>query len=124
MLTGGGVFSSLIIFMATGIFAGVVVNLLHVVVKITKNNFIVIFISDFLCVAISYFIFYMVCLKYYFADIKLYYLACFLMGITFENIFIKNLVANPLNYVYNVFKRKNKIKKELEYDKIKNDKDD
>ena len=106
MLESGGVFSSLIIFMAAGIFAGLVINCFSMLVKLTRSNFIVVFAVDFLSVAISGLIFYIISMKYYYSSLNLYFIICFLTGIIFECIFIKNLVANPIKYVYNKIKKK------------------
>ena len=110
MITTGGVFGSLIIFVAAGIFAGLVCNVIYMTVKLTKNNFIVVFTVDFIATMMCGAILYLICFKYFYADINFYFIVCFLCGIIFELIFIKNLVANPVKVVYNKIRNKFKIK--------------
>ena len=117
MLAGGGTIFSLIIFMAAGIFAGAIASVLYLFVKLTNNNFAVVFGADFLSAILGCLIFYVICVKYFYASITLYFIACFAFGIIFEFIFIKNLVANPLKYVYNKLMKKKNKRKEAEHDK-------
>lgn len=112
MFLGGGAVSSLIIFMAAGIFVGFVINTLYIFVHLTKNNIVVIFAIDLLSSLLCGLIFFSIALKYFYATINFYFILCFISGIVFEYIFIKNLVANPVKYVYNKLKEKKSHKKE------------
>ncbi len=113
MLASGGAFYSLILFLAAGIFAGILTTILYLIVKLTRYNFFVVFIVDFLSVLFSSLIFYVICLKYYYASIKLYFAVCFLIGIIFQKIFIENLIAKPVKNIYNKIIKLTKQRKDI-----------
>ena len=111
MILTGGTFSCLIIFMAAGIFAGFVYNIIYLPARLTKNNVIVVFVSDFIGTLLCGAIFYVMSLKYFYGEINIYFIVCFMSGIVFELIFIKNLVANPIKVVYNKIRNSHKFNK-------------
>ena len=113
MIVSGGNIFSLLIFMAAGVFVGTVISLLYIFVKLTKYNFIVVFFVDFLCAVLGCFIFYVTCIRYFYASVNFYFIVCFVIGIVFDLIFIKNLIANPVKYVYNKIIRTKKFKKDV-----------
>ena len=109
-MTSGGTLFCLVIFMAAGIFAGTVFSVLYLFVKITKNNFIVIFAVDFFATIFAGLVFNIISFKYFYASITFYFIVCFVAGIVFESVFIKNLVANPLKNVYNKIRKRKQSK--------------
>ena len=100
---------AILIFVAVGIVDGLIYNIIGLVKHFTKNNFIINFVADLCSCLIGGLIFILCVYKFELGLFDAFEIVCFVFGVTFEQIFIKNSVAKPVKLVYNKLKsRKNK----------------
>lgn len=106
-------FGAILIFFAVGIVDGLIYNVIGLVKQFTKNNFIVNFVADLVSCLIGGLIFYLCVYKFEFGLFDAFEIVCFIFGITFEQIFVKNSFAKAKKLVYNKVKSRKESKKTL-----------
>ena len=111
MLASSATFFALIIFMVMGIFAGIFFNFSSFVAFLAKKNVIVTFVCDLFACLFACLLFLLAIFKFENGAFAVFEVVSFLIGIAFELIFVKNLIASGFNFVYNKIKfKKKKIK--------------
>ena len=106
-------FGAILIFFAVGIVDGLIYNIIGIVKQFTKNNFIVNFVADLVSCLIGGLIFYLCVYKFELGFFDSFEIVCFIFGITFEQIFVKNSFAKAKKLVYNKVKSRKESKKTL-----------
>lgn len=103
-------FEVLVIFFAVGIIDGIIYNVVGLTKKLTKNNYIVSFVADFVSCLLGGFLFVLCVFMFEYGYFDAFEIVCFAFGITFEQIFFKNSFAKPFKVVYNKVKSRKKKK--------------
>lgn len=106
-------YKDLILFTVAGLIEGVIYDFLGIFKSITKKNIIVVTVADFLSALVGGAILIYCIFKFEFGNFAFFEIIGFIVGIVFEQIFVKNLFASPIKYVYNKLNSR-KLKKFLE----------
>jgi len=99
-----------IIFAQTGLVCGVTYDILFIFKLITKKNFLVVNVLDFLFCLFSGFLLIFCIFNFKQGYFALFQLISFCFGFVFEQIIIKNLFTSPIKWVYNKAKLRKSIK--------------
>jgi len=101
MIGTGATFHAIIVFVVAGLITGIIYDILSIFKFITKRNILVVNVVDLLVCIAGFSIFIYCLFKFEYGEIAFFELVSFAFGIIFEQIFIKNLFASPIKFVYN-----------------------
>lgn len=105
-------FSVMILLVFGGFIAGIIYDVFSIIKFIAKGNLIAVIFKDIAVCLLSGFIFIHCIFAFNYGVFAFFEVLSFVVGISFEQIFVKNLIASPIKLVYNkITLRKNKTNK-------------
>ena len=117
MLVSTGTIHALVIFLCAGAIAGLIYDSLFIFKVITKQNILVVNILDFLFCLVGGLLLIYCIFRFEWGNFALFEVICFVCGVVFEQIIVKNLFTIPFKWVYNKF---NLIKVKKSFNEINN----
>ena len=101
MIETGATFGAMLLFVVAGLCAGIIKDILGIFNLIAKKQLLVKIISDFIFGLLAGIIFIYCIFEFELGEFAFFEVLSFVIGIVFEQIFIKNMFAIPLKWVYN-----------------------
>lgn len=97
---------SMLLFVLAGFMAGTIYDVFSIFKFLTKGNLVASIVADLASCLLAGFIFIVCIFKFEFGIFAFFEVLSFVIGATFEQIFVKNLIASPIKWVYNKLKIK------------------
>lgn len=103
---------AMILFVLAGFIAGVIYDVFSIFKLLAKGNLVASIVADIATCLLAGFIFIFCIFRFEFGVFAFFEVLSFVIGATFEQIFVKNLIASPIKWVYNKvkFRKSSKLK--------------